>query len=555
MKVFFPAGLTSDPPVFPCVPAVLSSGSNTRIMILPGESVEFPDGPFRASIFYPGLGESVEFLEPGGGLDEVAIPSLREFIANIPPINVRHRTPEHSALKASFGPTTGGLKAMDGRARLEVEGGEAIKLSWSNGAGSAIGLNLSTRNTPRRHLAVPPIGVGEEVYVEFHGLISGSRHLGISPSDPFGRLLLGYLLTGRNALAATSARRMEVERARLRTLDWAAPSYTQLLIGYAFALGGDQRRLLAWCNRTLVSFSPTPDVNVLRAWYAFRAGRLDVSMSWLKTLDNLPLPALHFGGEMALTLADEHIERIDELGIGNDGLKLAKRPEGIDDKRFLNALINRYVAVQSRTDSLVGGVSLPATRTDVQDVSRATVPRRFITWASFAYDVIGHARMVGTHSRGKKPLFEMGFTKMFAQTMNARRPGVGSLLAMAYALLVWLAASGLWFYYDSRMAAWVFVPIQSLALVAAGTSFGIWLQQGRLSETAERLRAAELRADSNALDAIKGRALAAAIQADSASGNDGEASVYRRHSRLAHHLFGNVAATTVEGGSTPKNSA
>ena len=88
---------------------------------------------------------------------------------------------------------------------------------------------------------------------------------------------MAYLLAGQYSLAAAAARAIEAARASASLTAWSAPSYTQLLIGYAYALGRDTARLSVWCRRTAAVDTLGTDGLILEAeagWQAVeRRGR------------------------------------------------------------------------------------------------------------------------------------------------------------------------------------------------------------------------------------------------------------------------------------------
>ncbi|MEV7740029.1 hypothetical protein AB0O75_49830 [Streptomyces sp. NPDC088921] len=130
-------------------------------------------------------------------------------------------------------------------------------------------------------------------------LVGGSRPR-IEPSDPTGQLLMEYLLSGMGATAAAAARAVEAFRGAAECLDWTVPSYTQLLIGYAYAAGRDTARLSAWCRRTGAAEHLGSDGSVLAASAAYWSGDRKRARKLLATVDGAP--TLVFGGELALLI-------------------------------------------------------------------------------------------------------------------------------------------------------------------------------------------------------------------------------------------------------------
>lgn len=150
-------------------------------------------------------------------------------------------------------------------------------------------------------------------------------------------------------------------------------------------------------------------------------------------------------------------------------------------------------------------------------------------------------------------------------------PGPGSLSRVGVAVAVvavagWLAFSVvLLFVADgssdvtwTRMA-WVFGSVQAIAFSAAGALFGTSIQAGRVAQAEDSAKKATQKAELHADDAMKGRAIAAMLQAediastdegpvamgmgmgqDSGNGLTNADALRARHAQVSRSLFGNL---------------
>lgn len=139
-----------------------------------------------------------------------------------------------------------------------------------------------------------------------------------------------------------------------------------------------------------------------------------------------------------------------------------------------------------------------------------------------------------------------------------------ALWVAIFALVVWVAFSIVLLFNVGKnetewtRIAWVFGSIQSIAFAAAGALFGTAIQQQNVSSARQEASSAKKDADQQRDAAIKGRALAAVVQAEGTAPEAGDTSrlermgpgragttesaeaVRQRHAQLAQSLFGNV---------------
>lgn len=149
---------------------------------------------------------------------------------------------------------------------------------------------------------------------------------------------------------------------------------------------------------------------------------------------------------------------------------------------------------------------------------------------------------------------------------SSRSPKLsGAALWVAiFALTVWVAFSIVLLFNVGKTEtewtriAWVFGSIQSVAFAAAGALFGTAVQQQNVSSAQQEAATAKKDADQQRETAIKGRALAAVVQAEGATPSVGDRSgfeplgpdragtaesaeaVRQRHAQLSQSLFGNL---------------
>ena len=111
---------------------------------------------------------------------------------------------------------------------------------------------------------------------------------------------------------------------------------------------------------------------------------------------------------------------------------------------------------------------------------------------------------------------------------------------------------------DWTRIAWVFGSIQAIAFAAAGALFGTAVQEHNVNNAHEQATSAKKDADQQRDAAAKGRALAAALQAEAATPSAGDADgiqraavasaasagsadeLRQRYARLSRSLFGDL---------------
>jgi hypothetical protein len=150
-----------------------------------------------------------------------------------------------------------------------------------------------------------------------------------------------------------------------------------------------------------------------------------------------------------------------------------------------------------------------------------------------------------------------------ASSGSPKLSGTGLWVAI-FALVVWVAFSIVLLFNIGKnetewtRIAWVFGSIQSVAFAAAGALFGTAVQQQNVSTAQQEATNAKKDADQQRETAIKGRALAAVVQAEGTTPSAGDGSrletlgpgrtdatesaeaVRQRHAQLSRSLFGNL---------------
>ena len=382
-----------------------------------------------------------------------------------------------------------------------IEGGFAIARKAA--VALSAGIELATRTTPRRLLAVPPVAAGDDYQVMWYRPPYLARRPRIEPVDPGGRLLMVYLIGGRYRLAAAAARGVERARGHADPLAWVTPSYTQLLIGYSYALGEDRWRLSAWCERTAASTELGSDGLVLAADSAWQHGRAREARDLLVRADQLPTVTL--GGEMGVRLAT---------------LIIAMH---VEPDQALLAVVNRWLPVLTRADGNAVNLSVAATATTSPDVEAASRLNRLRWLVRYALSRWRYVRL-----RRYPTVFAL------IKEKSMYRVPVATLLLLAVLTLV--VGLSLWFDHStSGPNTWLAIgALQALVFLAIGALAGSYHLRRMLEETRIRLLDAEEQTRIYHEAAMKGRALAAVLYAaaDTAEATDAD-----RYARIAHELF------------------
>ena len=215
-----------------CVPVRIVT-ADVDLLVAPGESVRVRQGQLRVFVEAPG------FLP-----QELSVAT--EDKENFPLVlNPRNLVAESGAAPAEYTPPTVAVDLAPwsrprhgpaGAAELVFATFErGFEISRHAGDMLPIRLEIATRVTPRRRMAVPPLGESDTYRVSWQQRRTHVQRPRVEPTDPGGQLLMAY--TTRQHETTWPPRRRVASNAcavRRRRLTRAAASYTQLLIGYAY---------------------------------------------------------------------------------------------------------------------------------------------------------------------------------------------------------------------------------------------------------------------------------------------------------------------------------
>lgn len=463
-------------------------------------------------------------------------------------------------------PASVGIGSGELHLRLEAD---QLHLNPPNGGRTGpIGLVLEASSVPTRVVGVPPLGPGESAFVD----LAHARPFGARPAllatDARTRLLLAYLNVGESHIARRLASRLVPALAQRRALAWSEPSLVQLGAGYSLALAGDGPGLEAWCRRASAHRLLGTDGLILQAYADWSAGRTRKARSRLIEASELGSPVLSVGLDLAVRLAFlvSHAKNWPMEDPGGDAI---------------DQLIADYSALAARSDGFADTVTrTPEPRLPVSLEGRSTMTR--ISWRMRSLlsrlkldHHIGQMDSVladldwlnGVDSRHRRP-YE-GVTISMRENDNATSSRAsdpsgsppptmmrllprlfaalaGSLVVIWVALVVVLIISAMGFgtiLWEPVMLAFAVVSAGVFTILGAGVASmraGDQLTQAR--ELRDRAEATERRARTVEDDAMKGRALAAALQAEALDPEVGSAA--SRHAQLSRSLFGSLVTSS-----------
>ncbi|MGW0638309.1 hypothetical protein [Nocardia salmonicida] len=348
---------------------------------------------------------------------------------------------------------------------------------------------------------------------------------------------MNYLLNGQYTLAAVAASTLERVRGELDPLSWVAPSYTQLLIGYAYALGYDSHRLLAWCERTSATTELGADGLVLAAESAWQHNEPVLARRLLATAVNLPPPAIVLGAELALDRANSLVLLRDQPSFANQMSVRSQwsreilRPDP-DIDRAVMAVSNNWTRTLTRTDN--GSLSLSVAQTGRMspDLEQAPWSDR-VRWLLYylvsrgRYRSLRGRRISFTFAKESRmpqssppPSVDIAKLESEGQIRNSLRSYLSAVSAVVAVLLpvvvitALLSSGSLW---EIGAIGWFAIgTLLATILLAIGacTAASVYRDQMLAAERRADIAAAQAREFHEA--AMKGRALAAVLRADTA---------------------------------------
>ncbi len=548
---------------FSCAPVWIMS-DEAELLLAPGERIEIAKGA-KIVAEVPGYERSEQEVQI---LDERPM-TVSLNIADLAPRPQRAQTPG----KENEGDSSVAIdvRPWNPLAATIPQGSADIRLAKAVGcvfticrtAGEIIPLSLSvaSKSTPRRQLAVPPAVNSASYRINWYQSHASVARPRLEPEDPEGWLLMEYLLSGKYAAAAAAARAVELSRGARSCLSWSAESYTQLLIGHAYALGGDSRRLMAWCRRTAAARLLGTDGLILAAEAAWKMSDRRASLKYLTRAANLPPATITFSVELGLRLASIQLS---EVLAGEEC-----RDAAVPAHDTLIRLRNDCLTILTHADADSATISLPQTSITSPDLSGVSVFRRGLWRLTYGISRWSYDYVLRSTRTGADHHFQLGGT-MAASTTTPEQGGSESVSTSSLqgpalwvaisAVVAWLALS---IYLLTRAGSaelewtrtvWVFASVEAIAFAAAGALFGTAVQRSHVAQAEKRAQSAEQVADQNRDEANKGRALAAAMQADATEDqtvgrltpmgpqdeSSAEHGTRRRHAQMARSLFGDL---------------
>ena len=570
---------------------VLLIGEHVEMVLAPAESIEVQDRVVRAIVDIPGFQRYERTIE---------VPDANPFTVNLSGTDLTARPGQDARISKDTG-------APDGTRRLAVTiapwagpnvnelsadpavalnwAGEGVTISRQSDSALSLAIDIATRFMPRRQLAIPPVGPADSCTLSWHQPPGSVPRPRVEPADAGGQLLMGYLLAGQYPLAAAAARGIEAARGAASLISWSAPSYTQLLIGYAYALGRDTARLSAWCRRTAAADALGTDGLILAAAAAWQRSNAGGALTILVRAAGSVPPTLTFGAELGLRLASvlplalrsassigpSRGQVIDYTSVGEGGQELIQ-------------IMNDWVPLMTRADASAGSVSVPQTGNTRPDVANAPVFARLRWLARYRLSLFlrrynkvlrpglsDRAFLLVTKRRfsmARQPDTDTGphpETGKVTRAVNEVFNAYGLLLRRlrliwipVFLLAIW--GLGSYFYETQKSSAslsLIYGSVLAIVFVSAGAVGVGWILNARVAESERRALAAERLAEQYRNDAAKGRALAAALLASDAPEGPTAfpgADIRRQQAQFARLLFGDlvVQSPSRENSSDPK---
>ncbi|WP_433063310.1 hypothetical protein [Dactylosporangium sp. CS-033363] len=516
-----------------------------------GEPVDLPEGPFEARVAVPGfLPLAVQGPTPP--------PELY--------FDTHDLRPDPRAAAPVDGPRGLAIDVVPwdaapvGAAFEAVHCDGALQVRQSAGLPASAGLRVASPVTPYRLLALPPAATAEPHRVAWYRAPDATRRPRVEPLDGGGRLIMEYLLAGSADLAAAAARAVDRDRGAADPLAWVTASYTQLLIGYAFALARDTGRLSDWCLRTGTTTELGGDGLVLAAEAAWQRRDLELARRLLARTGGAAQPTMTFGGELAVRLATllavrtygrdaRRGRRLNLLRSRRFGHLLPPRyraPESIHADRVLDDQLARLntdgMRVLSEADAGSAGLSVPRTGTSSLDLSAAPYWRRLRWRLRFVLTRWRHtavrARVLRFPIDPTVQEVPMDRNDERQRTAPDRTGIILAILSLA-ALPILLALTYVDRLTDALLPLFMLGAITAVVLVGIGATAAATVFQRRLREVETRARQAEVKAEHYQSAAMRGRALLAVVLVEEQREGDPHAvgELVARNRRIARELF------------------
>jgi len=553
------------------IPFRIEAGGEEAV-VAPGEPVMVPRGPVVVTAVVP-YGRSRRFELTTGNDDVLEIPEDAGAIARL-------AFPEQEPTGQATGVTavTGALAFNASRwsqapvplpesTGLRFErAGDLVRISSEGSPSAPARLVMASKTTPAREMAVPLVAPGESAVINLAARRSWGARPSLVPDELPPRLLLAYLDAGEYDIAGTMARALARAYGEAGTIRWAAPSFAQLIIGYAHALNDERRALAAWCRRTDAARFLGTDGVILAAELAWQRRDRQEAAKLLANAAAMDPPVMSFGLEIGVSLA---------FGLGASGGGGYIDFSRLEHGEQLARLATDYSRISARSDPQSVTVTRPQfARTPVSLAGRSWRRRAawkltyYLTRAGYRHrlnsSASGTSRSVNLDRGHRDRRLSESSSGATMDDLSAETPSAGSEISPAgsvvfkrpralsqwdtlvrYLALLFFAA-----WLITLMVTFVFEavgkpePLTSLFIVQPGVFVlvGVAITMAvvgrRTQELNRQLLASEELARVREDEALKGRALAAALQAETTDA--GEDSPVGRHARMSKALFGDL---------------
>ena len=437
--------------------------------------------------------------------------------------------------------------------------GDLVRVSSEGNSSAPARLAMASPTTPARVMAVPLVAPDESALINLATRRSWGSRPSLVPHEVPPRLLLAYLSVGEYDIAGAMARALARALGEARTIRWAEPSFSQLIFGYAHALNGERQALASWCRRTDAARFLGTDGVILAAESAWQRRNRDEAtrLRYVNAASMAP-PVMSFGLEIGVSLALR-------LGASGGGGRIDFGRLGQSGEE-LTQLATDYSRISTRSDPQSATTTTPqSARTPVSLAGRNW--RRRAAWRltylltrvsyhdslNSSTSVTSRRVNLGRKNRDRRPPEYSREATVTDASKNA--PAVGHMvsesqvgIAQPVGLLVrylavlfagaWLAVLVVAILFEAEGKPYpgaLLLIVQPGVFVLLGVVVTMVVVGRRTQELSRQVQASEELARAREEEAMKGRALAAALQADSAG--DGSPS---HHARMSRALFGDL---------------
>ncbi|WP_157979529.1 hypothetical protein [Kribbella monticola] len=436
--------------------------------------------------------------------------------------------------------------------------GDLVQIAPGQEWSSPLKLVMASRTIPQRAMAIPLIAADEAAIIDLNAQNAWGPRPAMAPYEMASRLLMSYLSVGEHQIAGVMARALARALADERIIRWAEPSFAQLLVGYAFALSGDSLGLEAWCRRTVAVRFLGSDGVILAAESASSTGDSGKAAELLARAGSLAPPVMAFGLDLGVRLAfrlagNNRSGTLNFDSVGPHGAALA-------------SLATSYSRLSTRSDPVSDTVTTPTSPRRPTSLVRSSWRTR-ASWALIfiltrvryrnrlkawrihhvLLDRPLHDRRSSHDFRGATVTNASNNSDEYARVLRSRWEVYGRLVAGSL-LVAWLGTlvatisfAAIESPFASERLQAPFAAVQGVVFVLVGSLITLATLERRTNELSRRTTESEERARAREDEAMKGRALAAALQAEAVSFLDGDVpSAIAHHARMSKALFGDL---------------